>query len=226
MPGLFHCQPRNLVAIFSGRNLAWHALAIVLTILIVRSGFDWTWYLWTRGETFVWLALPAIALGGLAPILGIPALLLAGWISHHRAFPITGWALGQAALLGWLISSAYKAFTGRIPPPFSFRSGGAMLGHTPMVDSSHGFQFGLLRGGMFWGWPSGHTTVAFAMAACLIALCARRKPWIYLAGTYSLYVGLSVSVTIHWFSEFIAGAIIGSLIGTVVGRSYKIESPN
>ena len=26
---------------------------------------------------------------------------------------------------------------------------------------------------------------------------------------------------IHWFSEFIAGAIIGSAIGIVVGRSFK-----
>jgi membrane-associated phospholipid phosphatase len=36
-----------------------------------------------------------------------------------------------------------------------------------------------------------------------------------------LYVGLSVSVTIHWFSEFVAGAIFGSLIGVVVGRSFR-----
>jgi membrane-associated phospholipid phosphatase len=35
------------------------------------------------------------------------------------------------------------------------------------MDSRHGFQFGFLKGGIFWGWPSGHTTVAFSMALCL-----------------------------------------------------------
>jgi len=30
-------------------------------------------------------------------------------------------------------------------------------------------------------------------------------------------------VNIHWFSEFVAGAIIGSLIGMVVGRSFKAK---
>jgi len=28
-------------------------------------------------------------------------------------------------------------------------------------------------------------------------------------------------MTIHWLSEFVAGAIIGSVIGMVVGRSFK-----
>jgi hypothetical protein len=38
-----------------------------------------------------------------------------------------------------------------------------------------------------------------------------------------LLSGLGVSLTIHWFSEFVAGAIIGSVIGTVVGRSFKTK---
>ena len=221
MSGLFYRLPRNIFAIFSGRNLVWHVLAIVLTIVIVESGFDWTWYRWTRGEAFVRLAGPAIILGGLVPILGIPSILLAGWVARHRPFRAGGWALGQAALLGWFVSSGYKAFTGRIPPPFSMRFPGAMLSPAPLVDSSHGFQLGFLRGGIFWGWPSGHTTVAFAMTTCLIALSSRHNPWNYLLLLYPLYVGLSVSVTIHWFSEFMAGMIIGSVIGPVVGNSFK-----
>jgi uncharacterized protein YcfJ len=27
-------------------------------------------------------------------------------------------------------------------------------------------------------------------------------------------------MTIHWFSDFVAGAIIGSVIGAVVGKSF------
>jgi membrane-associated phospholipid phosphatase len=226
MPGLFHHLPRNVLTIFSGRNLAWHALAIILTLLIVKSGLDWTWYLGTRSAIYVWLALPAITLGGLLPLLGIPAILVAGWVSKNHSFRTVGWALGQTALLGWLVSSSYKAFTGRLPPPFTLRFHGGMVNHAPLVDTSHGFQLGFLRGGIFWGWPSGHTTVAFAMTASLIALFSRHQPKIYLLLLYPLYVGLSVSVTIHWLSEFVAGAIIGSVIGTVVGNSYKSPSPD
>ena len=93
-----------------------------------------------------------------------------------------------------------------------------------LVDSSHGFQFGLLKGGIFWGWPSSHTTVTFAMTLCLITLYPKNKIFVFFALLYALYIGLGVSVTIHWFSEFVAGAIIGSVIGTVVGRSFRIKA--
>jgi len=38
---------------------------------------------------------------------------------------------------------------------------------------------------------------------------------------HAFYIGLSVSMTIHWFSDFVAGAIIGTLVGVVVGRSFS-----
>jgi hypothetical protein len=44
MPELLHRLPRNVITIFSGRNLLYHALAIVLTIVIVMSGFDWDYH--------------------------------------------------------------------------------------------------------------------------------------------------------------------------------------
>jgi membrane-associated phospholipid phosphatase len=28
-------------------------------------------------------------------------------------------------------------------------------------------------------------------------------------------------MSIHWFSDFLAGAILGSLIGIIVGRSFR-----
>jgi F0F1-type ATP synthase assembly protein I len=31
------------------------------------------------------------------------------------------------------------------------------------------------------------------------------------------------SETIHWFSEFVAGVIIGSVIGMVVGKSFRTK---
>ena len=70
MPELFHKLFKTVIQIFAGRNLFYHVLAVVLTILIVTSNFDWAYYRSTRGEIFAQLALPAIMLGSLLPILG------------------------------------------------------------------------------------------------------------------------------------------------------------
>jgi membrane-associated phospholipid phosphatase len=222
MPELLHRLAHNLIASFTGRNLLWHALAIGLTIAIVMTGLDWSYYLATRYNAIQSLVRPAIVLGTFLPLLGPLLILMIGEIGKNRRLIMTAWALGQAALLGYLISCGYKAFTGRLPPPFKgFRMATASNGS--LVDSSHGFQFGFLKGGVFWGWPSSHTTVAFAIAACLIALYPKNRLLIILASLYALYIGLSVSVSIHWLSEFVAGAIIGSLVGTVVGKSFSTK---
>jgi hypothetical protein len=41
-----------------------------------------------------------------------------------------------------------------------------------------------------------------------------------LAIGYALYVGIGVSMAIHWLSNFVAGAILGTVIGGVVGESF------
>ena len=58
------------------------------------------------------------------------------------------------------------------------------------------------------------------MAVTLSKLFPRQKWLGYVAITYALYIGLGVSMTIHWFSDFSAGAIIGTAIGAVVGKSF------
>lgn len=125
------------------------------------------------------------------------------------------WALTQAAALGWTVSAIYKAFTGRIQPPHGLV--------TTLVDTSRDWNFGFLQHGVFWGWPSSHTMVAFAMAFALIGLFPKRKDVFFASLFYAIYIGLSVSMRIHWFSEFIAGAIIGTVVGTIVGKSFYRE---
>jgi membrane-associated phospholipid phosphatase len=218
-PALFYRLPQNALKIFSGRNLLWHALAILLTVAIVESGGDWSYYLATRGEMFQRLARPAIIIGTFLPLFLPLAFVLAGEAAKNRRLTTIGWAVGQAALLGYLLASAYKAFTGRIHPPWHWRGDG--LPASGLADSSHGFQFGFWRGGIFWGWPSSHTTTAFATMVCLAVLFSRNRAVVCCALLWALYVGLSVSVSIHWFSEFVAGGIFGSVVGVVVGRSFK-----
>ncbi len=139
-------------------------------------------------------------------------MLMTGVLRNDNHLRVFGWALGQAALLGWFVSSLYKAFTGRIQPDLL----------NTLTDSSRQFQFGFLEHGIFWGWPSSHTTVAFAMAFTCLALLPRTRTFTRVTAlVLAFYVGIGVSLSIHWFSEFIAGAIIGAAIGHVVGTEWR-----
>jgi membrane-associated phospholipid phosphatase len=205
----FSTLPRNIISCFKGRLIIWHLTAIVLTFILVWSGFDWFYFLSTRARLLRSCMFHAVVIGGLLPII-LPLVLIAfGGLAGSARTRVAGWAVGQAELIGALLAAAYKAFTGRAHP---LRQAGA--------DLSHIFRFGFLRGGVFWGWPSSHTTIAFAMAVTIFMLF-RQQRWLgYAAIAYALYVGVGVSMTIHWFSDFTAGAIIGTVIGVVVGKGF------
>ena len=204
--------PRNIIGCFKNPLVIWHAVAIVLTIIFVASGLDWIYFLDTRSLVLRSWAFPAVGIGGQLPLVLPPVLLLIGVLLRSGKSLLLGFAVAQSVILGSLISSAYKAFTGRIHPPRGITT-----------DVSHVFRFGFLRGGVFWGWPSSHTTIAFAMAITIFVLLPRQRVVGILAIIYAFYVGLGVSVTIHWFSDFFAGAIIGTIIGIVVGNSFSSE---
>jgi membrane-associated phospholipid phosphatase len=148
----------------------------------------------------------------------------------------TGWALGQAALIGLILDVLFKTVTGRPHPPYHLefvRSNpshvfhfGLLPGwdyspyHVTEADISQVFHFGFLRGGIVYGWPSGHTIIAFGMSVALFLLFPK-KGWIGAAALlYAFYIGIGVSMTIHWFSDFVSGAILGTIVGTTVGRSF------
>jgi membrane-associated phospholipid phosphatase len=201
--------PRNIIGCFKGRKILGHLIAIVLTVVLVSSGFDWRYFLSTRSPVLRAWMFPAVPLGALLPVLLPLALLALGSLAGSARFRLIGWAVGQAGLVGALLAAAYKAVTGRAHPS-----------HYPGADLSHTFRFGFLRGGVFWGWPSSHTTIAFAMAVTIFTLFPNRKWLRCVAIAYALYVGIGVSMTIHWFSDFLAGAILGTVIGVVVGKSF------
>src|SRR5258708_39724067 len=152
MKQFFLTLPRNIINCFKGRVIVWHVLAIIVSVACVMSGFDRLYFTATRNSTLQNWMFPAVRVGGLLPIALPLALLVGGWLFSNVTIKRTGWAIGQAALIGSLISSAYKSITGRAHPV-----------HDPGTDISHVFHFGFLRGGVFWGWPSSHTTIAFAV---------------------------------------------------------------
>ena len=210
MSHFFSTLPRNLVGCFRGRFIIWHFIAIALTVVCVLSGFDWSYFCAMRGLVAHHWWEPALFAGMFLPVIVPATLIVGGYIGNDKRMNWLGWATGQAASVGWLVSSSYKFFTGRAHPP-----------HMVDNDLSRTFLFGFGRGGVYWGWPSSHTTVAFAMAVTVFILCAKRPALKWLALAYAYYIGISVSMTIHWFSDFVAGAILGTVVGVVVGRSFR-----
>jgi len=203
--------PRNIIGCFKGWNILYHLFAIVLTLILVTFGFDWMYFRSTRSPELRSWMFPAVIVGQALPMMLPLFLLMAGAVLENAKAIRAGFAIGQAAFIGWFIASCYKALTGRDPLP-----------HGIGDDTSRVFRFGFLRHGIFWGWPSSHTAVAFAMAFTVLALFPRKR-WLAAAAIlYALYIGVGVSMTIHWFSDFVAGAFIGIAIGTTVGKSFSL----
>ncbi|MDP2705654.1 MAG: phosphatase PAP2 family protein [bacterium] len=214
MKGFLFNLPRNILACFRGWNIFWYLLAIALTAVCVFSGFDWFYFESLRNTIFYTWFFPAAILGGLLPIIAPLVIFLFGKIRKNAEIITTAFVLGQAEIIGWLISSFLKAFTGRPEPPHILSGS---------FDISHVFRFGFWQGGIFWGWPSSHTVVAFAGAAALAIIFSKKRLLKSLIWLYAFYVGFGISFTIHWFSDFLAGAIIGSVIGVVVGKSFLVK---
>ncbi len=213
MPPLFRNLLSDIVSIFTGKNFFFHVLAVALTYIIVISGLDWKYFLFVRDLPLRSFLSPATGLGMLVPIFGLPLLFMIAKLKNNKKLLMITWAVATSAFLAWLISSFYKALTGRVQPPR-----GAV---TTLIDSSHNWNFGFFEHGIFWGWPSSHTMVAFAMSFVIITLFPKKKLAVTLALLYAFYIGLGISMQIHWLSEFVAGAIIGAVIGIVVGKSFK-----
>ena len=208
LSALFRDLPRQFLRCFRWKNILAGMAAGLLTFALVHFGFDWWYFEHTRDETFLAFGLSAAILGFFVPILLPVVLYVWGEYTKRPKEEAAGIAVAQAALVGWLLSSTLKAFTGRLQPEF--------YTHLSNIDTSRTFLFGFWRHGIFWGWPSSHTTVAVAMAVVLVRLYSKNRLVTTLALFYAAYIALGVSVSIHWFSDMVAGVIFGIIAGTSV----------
>jgi membrane-associated phospholipid phosphatase len=121
------------------------------------------------------------------------ALLAVGEISGDQDFRNYGWKSCEAALDGFLVATIAKAATQRARP-------------------HEGRPCGFWEGGN--SFPSGHATVAWAVAATTASHFERHKwvPWVVypLAGVVSFS---RVSSGNHFPSDAVFGAVIGFAIG-------------
>ncbi|MFC2170527.1 phosphatase PAP2 family protein [Calditrichota bacterium] len=212
---LFHDMDRNIINSFTRNYGINHLIAISASYGLVESGTDWRLRTYLKEHKGIaYGGFPAVAVGGLTPLVVPVGLYYYGKLHDRDDLRVTAFALGQAAISGLIVSSAYKTLTGRREPDILGTENGES-------DFSDDFRFGLMNRGIFDGWPSGHTTVAWSMAAALMELYPDNRSIRIGALTYASLVGLGVSTNIHWFSDAVAGALIGYSIGKSIGSSFK-----
>ncbi|MDE3057138.1 MAG: phosphatase PAP2 family protein [Bacteroidota bacterium] len=216
---LFYHIDKHVAGSFTYNNGLNHILAAALSFGIVKSGLDWKVNRAAYNDRSIAHAgLPAVEVGGTAPVLIPIGLLIYGKVENNNDLQNAALALGQAAVISVVLSSAYKAITGRRPPGILHGEGGDSKNY------SGDFKFGFLNRGVYNGWPSSHTMNAFALAATLSELYPNATALKTAAFAYASLVGLGVSVNIHWFSDAVAGALIGYSIGKVVGADFRNET--
>lgn len=201
----------GVVKTFKGKNFFWHILVYVLTFALVMSGFDWWFFQNTRGQTADTLGWLAGLIGFVVPVLIPLTLFLFAKIKKSEKLKLATIQVIQSGLMAIVLIIVYKALTGRTEPEF--------LAQVAINDNSRDFNFGFLMHGIFWGWPSSHTGVAFAMSTNL-ALNFKSNRFIgFLLISYAIFIGIGAAVSFHWFSDVISGLILGVLIGYVAYKS-------
>jgi membrane-associated phospholipid phosphatase len=209
---LFYKMGNNFLGSFTYNYGLNYVASGLTTVALVSSNLDYQWYQYTYTNKWIYNAgYSAYYVGEILPIAIPLSIYLNGRFTQNTDMQVTGLAIGQAAMMGFGISLMIKSFTGRVAP-------------SPLTDSDNllgDFRFGFLRGGVNDGWPSSHTTTAFAMAGSLIALYPANTAIKIGALVYASYIAIGVSTNVHWASDVVAGALIGYAVGTTVGKSFR-----
>jgi len=208
---------KNALSSYTGSNALFHLSGLAATLLIVQSGLDTQVHNYFARHQFMdRYSRPAVVVGAYFPAALGAGLLATGLIGGGSRLATAGSAVLQASALSAGAMLTLKALTGRPGPD-------------PMVheddSASRVFRFGFLRGGVFHGWPSGHLMTNTAAITSLMAFYGD-KTLLNIAGGVSLgYLFLSVishhRSSMHWFSDEVAGTLMGIAIGTTVGREFR-----
>ena len=215
---LFGNIGNNFLDSFKGDNIYYHLAAIASTALIVNLNADY--YVenyFNQNDEFGKWSRPVIFSGMFLPFIAGGSLFAYSKIKNDDETLGASYAVFQASLIELLYNSALKAITGRPGP--NWRN------NNDMESLSKTFRFGFLRGGIFWGWPSGHTSTTMAVVSALTNYYPD-KTWLKIVG-YTLvgYTIFGVSSInrggMHWFSDAVAAALMAYAVGSTVGKYYR-----
>jgi len=215
---LFSNIGNNIADSFKGDNLYLHLAGVASTVLIVTTNTDYeiNKFFYEHQELGN-VASPITRIGFYLPFVVGGSLYAYGKLKSDDEVLGASFAVIQSSLLTLAYNSLLKAITGRPHPD--------PANEKDMKGLSKTFRFGFLRGGVFWGWPSGHTSSTMSVVSSLTNYYPD-KSWLKIAG-YSLVAYMIYGVTsvhggrMHWFSDAIAAAFMSYAIGSTVGKYYR-----
>jgi len=206
----------NVMAGFSGVNLVLHLSAVSLTPAMVFSGADTELHnVFARQGGLDDYSAIGVYFGYVGPPVLIGTLFAGGLLGDSRRTLAAASAATQALALAVLYNGLLKAVTGR-PPPDPVQYGDDSASRT--------FRFGLLRGGVHYGWPSGHMMTSAAIFASLWPIYP--DSWVFKITSSVLLLGVATAVAVHdsssmhWSSDMVAGTLFGFAIGNGVGQGF------
>jgi membrane-associated phospholipid phosphatase len=160
-------------------------------------------------------------------VLAVPGSLIGG-----GAFYLLGRARHDPGMSDAMLHSLEAVvLTGAVTSGIKLVAGRAR----PYVDTNNPHNFMLFRGfksDAYQSFPSGHSSTAFAMAAALTAEAGEWHPhqqWIVGGVTYTLATLTGASRmynNMHWASDVVGGAALGTITGLAVVRYNHIHSDN
>jgi hypothetical protein len=202
---------------FAGSNAWLQAAGVAATVLLIEGNADYgVNRYFHEHKSCADFFHPVVSVGTvLTPAFGA-ACYFGGMAKSDPELKGLGSALLQSQILTSLYIGLLKGITGR---PHPNPDSGA-----DMKKLSRTFRFGFLRGGLFWGWPSGHTASAMALASTLTAYYPENT-WLKIGGAALVaYTMTGVAAVgggrMHWFSDAVAAAFMTFAIGHTVGDYY------
>ncbi|MGE5679252.1 MAG: phosphatase PAP2 family protein [Bacillota bacterium] len=208
----------NIINSFKGDNLYLHLAGAVSTLLLVTTNTDYYVHRYfNEHEQYGTAARPVIRIATYFPFVISGSLYAYGKLNTDNEAVGASFAVLQSTVLAFTYNTLLKALTGRPNPRWREE--------TDMKELSKTFRFGFWRGGIFWGWPSGHTSSTMAVVSALTSFYPE-KTWLKIAGYgYTAYMIFSVSSLnrggMHWFSDAVAAAFMSYAIGSTVGKYYR-----
>lgn len=213
---------RNAADSFLGWNSLFHLGAFGVTAVLSPAGVDYEvhrYFFQHDGHSAA--GIPGAVLGAVGPLVTIGGLWLAGRRCDDEETLGAAWAVLQASALTLGTVTVLKLVTGRPPPQEDLVP--SVAEDVPALSRT--FRFGFNRGGIFWGWPSGHTAATMAVASTLAHYYPDSLTLKIVGYGAVVYMAYAVSVTdggqMHWFSDAAAAALIAYPIGATVGSDFR-----
>jgi hypothetical protein len=201
---------------FTGWNGALQLSAVMASTTLVLTGADTRVHnTLVRNDGLAPYTVPAVYAGFFLPVTLGAAAAIYGYAAEAPREYAAACAVLQSLMIVGAETAVLKAVTGRRPPEAVTYDG---------QQRSRSFRFGLLRGGIDWGWPSGMLTSNTAAVVSLAHMYPESTALRIGGGAYLGVLAFSQlaheSSAMAWLSDVVAGLLFGYAVGDGVGETF------